>query len=151
MNTFKLLVLSPNRAFYIGDCVSLVVPLEDGLFGIMAGHSALTAAIVPGEVTFTKPDGERVVCAVSQGMVDVSPGEDVKILCESVLRPDEIDAEQEEKDAAMAREAARNRQSYKDYRLSQLLLAKALNNLRVKRRDRELQEKLTDKNNPFGL
>ena len=36
MNTFKLLVLSPNRAFYIGDCVSLVVPLEDGLFGIMA-------------------------------------------------------------------------------------------------------------------
>ena len=57
---FHLEILSPERTFYNGDCVSLMVPISDGMLGIMAGHTPLTAAIVDGEVTFVKPDGTRV-------------------------------------------------------------------------------------------
>ena len=42
---FHLEILSPERTFYNGDCVSLMVPISDGMLGIMAGHTPLTAAI----------------------------------------------------------------------------------------------------------
>ena len=134
MKTFYLQILSPDRAFFSGECVSMTVPLHDGSFGIMADHSPLTAAVIPGEITFQKPDGERVVCAVSQGMVDVENNE-VKVLCESALLPEEIDEETERREAAIAAEDMKGKQSYKDYMLSQIMFAKAVNNLRVKKHD----------------
>ena len=134
MNTFYLEILSPERAFYTGDCVSLTLPLGDGLYGVMANHEPLTAAIVPGEVSFTKPGGQRVVCAVSQGMVDIRKKR-VRVLCESALAPDEIDEERERREAEIASEDMKGKQSYKEYMLSQITFARAVNNLRVKRHD----------------
>jgi len=134
MKTFHLEILSPDRAFYIGECVSMTLPFHDGIYGVMADHTPLTAAIVPGEVTFTKPDGERVVCAVSQGMADVENNR-VRLLCESALSPDEIDEEAERREAEIAAEDMRGKQSYKEYMLSQIIFAKAVNNLRVKKHD----------------
>ncbi len=129
---FHLEILSPERAFYSGECVSLVVPISDGMLGIMYGRAPLTAAITDGEVVFTLPDGTRRVCAVADGMVDVSG--DVRILCESALAPEEIDAEEERRALEEARLALAERMAYKDYMLSQLAFARAFNNLRVKRR-----------------
>ena len=132
MKTFHLEILSPERTFYTGDCVSLVVPISDGMLGVQAGRAPLTAAITDGEVRFTLPDGTQRVCAVSTGMVDVSG--DVRILCESVLAPEEIDAAKERAALEDARIALAERMAYKDYVLSQLTFARAFNNLRVKRR-----------------
>ncbi len=134
MKTFHLEILSPDRAFYIGECVSLTVPFADGSYGVMADHAPLTAAIVPGEVTFLKPDGKRVVAAVSQGMMSVD-SENVRVLCESALYPDEIDEEEQRREAELAAEDMKGRQSYKEYMLSQLIFARAVNNLRVKKHD----------------
>ena len=134
MKTFHLEILSPNRAFYSGDCVSLVVPISDGMLGIMAGRAPLTAAITDGEVLFTLPDGSRRVCAVAAGMVDVSQA-DVRILCESAMAPEEIDEAMEQRALEEARLAMAERLAYKDYMLSQLAFARAFNNLRVKRRN----------------
>ena len=133
MKTFHLEILSPERSFYTGDCVSLVVPISDGMIGIQAGRAPLTAAIQDGEVHFTLPDGTRRVCAVSAGMVDVSRN-DARILCESALAPEEIDAEAERQALEEARLALAERMAYKDYILSQLAFARAFNNLRVKRK-----------------
>lgn len=132
--SFHLEVLSPDRSFYMGDCISLTVPLHDGLYGVMAGHVPLTAAVVPGEVVFKTPDGRTTVCSVSQGMIDVESN-GVKILCETVLRPEEIDEAAERDAAEKAAQAMRGKQSYKDYMLSQVLFARAVNNLRVKKHD----------------
>ena len=133
MKTFHLEILSPERSFYTGDCLSLVVPISDGMIGIQAGRAPLTAAIQDGEVHFTLPDGTRRVCAVSAGMVDVSRN-DARILCESALAPEEIDAEAERQALEEARLALAERMAYKDYMLSQLAFARAFNNLRVKRK-----------------
>ena len=128
---FHLEILSPDRAFYVGDCLSLVIPISDGMLGIMAHHTPITAAIVDGEVTFVKPDGTRVPCAVSQGMVDVSEKR-VQLLCESALRPDEINEEAERRQAKEAWLKMREKQGHRDYVLSQLTFAKAVSHLRVK-------------------
>ena len=74
MTPFHLQILAPERAFYDGDCVSLVVPISDGMLGIMAGRAPLTAALKDGEVIFTLPDGTRRSCAVTRGMLDISRG-----------------------------------------------------------------------------
>ena len=134
MKAFRLSVLSPDRAFYVGDCVSLTVPLQDGIYGIMASHSPLIAAVIPGEVTFTLPDGKKVICAVSSGMVDADASE-VRVLCESVLLPEEIDEAKQRLDAETAANEMKGEQSYKEFMLSQIMFAKAVNNLRVKKHD----------------
>lgn len=128
---FHLEILSPDRAFYVGDCLSLVIPISDGMLGIMAHHTPITAAIVDGEVTFTTPRGEKQVCAVTQGMLHVADNQ-VQLLCDSALRPDEINEEAERRRAEEALLQLREKQGHRDYVLSQLAFAKAVNHLRVK-------------------
>ena len=36
MRTFHLEILNPERVFYRGDCVSLIVPNSEGMLGEMA-------------------------------------------------------------------------------------------------------------------
>ena len=133
LKPFHLEILSPERIFYRGDCLSLVVPISDGMLGIQAGRAPLTAAISDGEVLFTMPDGTRRVCAVADGMVDVSK-DDARILYESALAPEEIDAEMERQAMEEARIALAERMAYKDYMLSQIAFARAFNNLRIKKK-----------------
>ena len=132
MKPFHLEILSPERRFFAGDCLSLAVPISDGMLGIQAGRAPLTAAVNDGEVRFTLPDGTQRVCAVSSGMVDVST-ENVRLLCESVLAPEEIDEAKERAELEDARRALSERMAYKDYMMTQLTFARAFNKLRVKK------------------
>ena len=132
MKTFHLEILTPERPFFVGDCLSLVVPLADGRFGILADHTPVTAALVPGEVAFTAADGSRRVCSIASGMADISPS-DVKLLCEKALSPAEIDEEKERIAAERARSEMQRKQSRKDYMLSSLAFSRAVSNLRVKK------------------
>ena len=131
MTNFRLDILSPERPFYSGDCLSLVVPISDGMLGIMAHHSPFTAAIMDGEVLFTLPDGSRRSCAVTRGIVDVS-GNSVRLLCESALAPEEIDEEMERRAMQDAMLELSEKKGREDYILSQLAFARAFNNLKVK-------------------
>ena len=71
MNTFQLEILTPERVFYRGECVSLIVPISDGMLGIMANREPITASLVNGEAYYTKPDGEKILFSIAGGMVDV--------------------------------------------------------------------------------
>ena len=132
MTVFHLEILSPERTFYNGDCVSLVVPITNGMFGIQAHHEPVTAAIADGEVRFTLPDGSVRLCAVSGGMVDVSDN-DARILCESAWAPEEIDEAREREKLEEARLALQAKMAYKDYMMTQLAFARAFNKLKVKK------------------
>ncbi len=134
MKSFRLEILSPDRVFYCGECISLVMPTGDGMLGIQAYHTPMTASISDGEVKFTKPDGETVICAVMQGMVDVSDNR-VRLLCESALAPDEIDAEMERRAAEEALLEMKKKQSERDFVIWQLTFQKAVNHLRIKNKD----------------
>ncbi len=131
MKTFHLQIFSPDRVFFDGECRSLIMPTGDGMMGVMANHTPFTASIADGEVKFTKPDGEVVICAVMQGMVDVTDNR-VRLLCESALAPDEIDAEAERRAAEEALLAMKRKQSQREFALWQLSFQKAVNHLRIK-------------------
>ncbi len=133
MNVFKLHLMGADRLFYDGDCVSVIVPAVDGQYGVLAGHSNLITAIVPGELTFTVPGEKPEVCAVAGGIMKVEDG-DVLILVDSVLRPEEIDAERARREAEAAKEALAARRSRREYRSAQAQLARAITKLKVRRK-----------------
>ncbi|MCR5324378.1 MAG: F0F1 ATP synthase subunit epsilon [Lachnospiraceae bacterium] len=136
MDSFHLEILSPERPFYKGDCVSLVVPVSDGMMGVMAHHEPLTAAILDGELQFTTPDGTRKVCVVSRGMLDISQN-DARVLCDSALAPDEVDEALERHARTDALIAEQEKEGLRDYRRTQLAFANAVNTLKNRRKDSE--------------
>ncbi len=131
MKTFYLEIISPERIFYKGECQKLIIPVDDGMMGIMANHTPFSAAIFDGEVTFTKPDGETVVCAVMRGLVDMENNR-LQLLCESALAPDEIDEQAEKRAANEAMQELRKKQSQRDFAIWQMTFRNAMNNLKVK-------------------
>ena len=133
MNSFHLEILTPERVFYRGDCVSLIVPVSDGMLGIMAHCEALTASLTMGEAYYTRPDGEKILFSVSGGMIDVQDNT-ATLLCEYALLPEEIDEEAERREAENARAELAKKQSRRDYLLSKHMLMNAVNNLKVKQK-----------------
>ena len=134
MNSFSLHILAEERNFYEGDCVSLVVPITDGSYGIMANHKNMVAAIVPGIMEYSLPEGERVVVCVSQGILVVADN-DVKVLVDTVETPEEIDENRAKAAAEQAKEAMLQKKSIQEYKSAQLRIAREMNRLKLKNRN----------------
>lgn len=83
MNRFTLSVLAANHPLYVGECLSLVVPTPQGRYGILAHHSNMLAAVVPGRLEFTLPDGSRRTAVVSKGIIKIESNE-VLLLVDAV-------------------------------------------------------------------
>lgn len=132
MKTFSLLLLGADRMFYDGDCVSVIVPSVDGQYGVLADHCNLITAIVPGELTFTLPGEPPQTVAVAGGIMKIEDNK-VLILVDSVLRPEEIDADRAREEEAAAREILLQKRSRQEYLSAQAQLARAATKLKVRR------------------
>lgn len=131
MDTFQVHILAADRTFYEGPCESLTITTSDGELGILAHHSPILAAVLPGTLRFRAPGKEPQVAAVSPGMVKVEQNE-VLVLVDSAERPEEIDAARARREADQAREALLQKRSRQEHQVAQATLARALNRLRVK-------------------
>ncbi|MBE7009411.1 MAG: F0F1 ATP synthase subunit epsilon [Ruminococcaceae bacterium] len=81
---FKLHIYAVDRAIYDGDCVSLTVPITDGQIGVLAHHTPLAAAVVPGKITYRPPQGrEAVTLACGTGILRFA-NNDALVLLDSV-------------------------------------------------------------------
>ncbi|MEE0968872.1 MAG: ATP synthase F1 subunit epsilon [Clostridia bacterium] len=131
MNTFALNVLAAEKPFFDGECISLVIPTSDGQYGIQAKHNNMIAAIVPGELKITTPDGNIIIAAVSEGLVKVENNQ-VLILVDTLELPEEIDENRAKRSAEQAKEAILQKKSIQDYISAQAKMARAIGRLRVK-------------------
>jgi ATP synthase F1, epsilon subunit len=104
----------------------------DGQYGVLAGHSNTITALVPGRLTFRAPGEEEVEAAVSAGIMKIE-NNDVLVLADSVLRPEEIDEERAEREAAQAKEAMLQKLGIQEYYSAQAQLARAVSKLRIRR------------------
>ena len=133
MSTFNLSILAADCPFYEGPCESLVVPTSSGQYGILAHHSNMISAIIPGTLTFrTENGGEMQVASVSNGLVKIEDN-DVLVLVDTAERPEEIDENRARLAADQAREEMLQKRSIQEYRAAQAHLSRALARLRVKR------------------
>lgn len=131
MKQFDIRILAADHVFYEGACESLNVPTTHGLFGILANHSNLIAAIVPGRLSYRVPGGENLYAAVSEGLLKVENNK-VLVLVDSAERPEEIDANRALREAEEAKEEMLQKNSIIENRLASANLARALNRLKVK-------------------
>ena len=133
MSSFELQLLSADEPMYTGPCVSLQFPCSDGMYGIMAGHSPMLAAVVPGLLVYrTEEDGEHRL-VVSTGMVKVDKNH-VLVLVDSAERPEELDANRARRAAEDAERVLRGERSSREYLMARADLERALNRLHLQER-----------------
>jgi F-type H+-transporting ATPase subunit epsilon len=71
MDTFKLEILTPNGAIFIGDVVSVTLPGEEGEFGVLAHHASLTTLLQAGVIDLETDQKILESVAVNWGVVQV--------------------------------------------------------------------------------
>jgi len=91
MKSFHLELLAADHPLYIGPCESLTVSTLDGKYGILANHSNMILAVVPGPLFFRPPGQDRQILSASYGLVKVE-NNTVLVLVDSLERPEDIDA-----------------------------------------------------------
>lgn len=130
---FQVHILAADRAFYEGECESLVLPTLQGQYGILAGHSNMIAAVVPGILQYKMPGQPAQTAAVSAGLVKAEGGE-VLVLVDTAERPEDIDENRAKRAADEAKEKLLQKRSIQEYRSAQASLARATSRLRAKHR-----------------
>ena len=131
MSQFQVHILAADNVLYEGPCESLIVPTIQGQYGILAGHSNMISAVVPGKLSYRIPDHPVQIAAVSEGLVKVENNE-VLVLVDTAERPEDIDANRAKRAADEAKEALLQKRSIQEYHSAQANLARAINRLKVK-------------------
>lgn len=132
MNKFKVKILAADKIFYEGECTSLIIPTTEGEYGILANHSNMLGAIMPGLLKVKLTDDEDFnIASISNGIFKIENNE-VLLLVDSIERPEEIDINRAERDAKIAKEALLQKMARQEYYTTQIKLARAINRLRVK-------------------
>lgn len=130
MNSFSLKVYESDGVFYEGEVIKVTVPAIDGEYGIWAGHENVVMAVVPGILRFTTFEEKTYLASVSNGMFRVDDGE-VLVLVETAEHPEEIDVKRAKRKEEAAREAMRNNNSLREYRLAELQLKREMVRLKL--------------------
>ena len=128
--SFKLHIRSADADFYEGDCVSLSLRLSDGEMGLMANHSPMAAAVVPGTLFFRLPDGTAVNAVGGNGLVRFE-NNDALLLLDSVERVEDIDVPRARAALANAREALKTSRTQQERLQAESDLARAQSRLRA--------------------
>ena len=131
MENFPVHILAADEPFYEGPCQSISVPTTTGMYGVLAHHTNVILAIVPGTLRYRCEGEDESLAAVSAGLMKVENGE-VLILVDSAERPEEIDANRAQRAADRAKEELLQKKSIQEYRMAQSNLARALSRLQVK-------------------
>ena len=145
MATFKLHFMASEHMVYDGDAESVSLMTTEGSIGILAHHSNLIMAVVPGIVEYV-PVGEdakdagkdgRQVVVVSDGLLKVENNE-VMILVDTAENPEEIDEARARRAEEQAREALKRANSNRDVALASAELSRAMSRIKASKHKHHL-------------
>jgi F-type H+-transporting ATPase subunit epsilon len=145
MDSFKLHFMASEHMVYDGDAESVSLMTTEGSIGILAHHSNLIMAVVPGIVEYV-PAGEdakaagkdgRQVVVVSDGLLKVENNE-VMILVDTAEHPEEIDEARARRAEERAREALKRANSNRDVALASAELSRAMSRIKASKHKHHL-------------
>lgn len=84
MDKFKLEILTPNGEIFNDEVLSVVLPGEEGEFGVLAKHASLTTLLEAGVVDIEKEDKSVESILINWGVVQVDE-EKVIVLVEGAV------------------------------------------------------------------
>ena len=129
MDNFKLQIMASDHMVFDGDAQSVSLPTTEGSVGILAHHSNIIMAVVPGEITYRAADGSEETVIVSDGLLKVENGE-AMILIDTAEKPDEIDEARAQRAEERAREELKRANTNRDIALASAELSRAMNRIR---------------------
>lgn len=88
--TFQFELVSPEKILASIEARMVIVPGEDGDFGVLADHAPLLSSMRPGTVTVTAADGTQRKIFVSGGFADVD-GTQCSVLAEEAVDVETLD------------------------------------------------------------
>ena len=133
MDNFKLQIMASDHMVFDGDAQSVSLPTTEGSVGILAHHSNIIMAVLPGEITYRAADGSEETVIVSDGLLKVENGE-AMILIDTAERPDEIDEARAQRAEERAREELRRANTNRDIALASAELSRAMNRIRASKK-----------------
>lgn len=137
--------MSSEHMVYDGDAESVSLMTTEGSIGILANHSNLIMAVVPGVVEYV-PAGEaakeaglsgRQTVVVSDGLLKVENNE-VMILVDTAEDPAEIDEARARRAEEKAREDLRRANSQRDVALASAELSRAVSRIKASKNKHRL-------------
>lgn len=72
MNTFRLVIATPDGNTFDGQAACVAVRGVDGELAVLAGHIPFVTAVKPCECKITLPDETQKVGEVDSGLINVS-------------------------------------------------------------------------------
>ena len=137
--------MASEHMVYDGDAESVSLMTTEGSVGILAHHSNLIMAVVPGIIEFV-PAGEEAkalgisgkqVWAVSDGLLKVENNE-VMILVDTAENPEEIDEARARRAVEKAREDMKRANSQRDVALASAELSRAVSRIKASKHKHRL-------------
>lgn len=95
-------LVSPERRLFAGNVDQVVVPGEEGDFGVLPNHAPFMSVIRPGAITVID-GGAETRTFIHGGFAEVTPA-GLTILAEEAIAVADIDADQLAQDLSNARE-----------------------------------------------
>ena len=134
MSTFWLKIVASDHVFFNGSCEALVVPAHDGVVGILPHREAMILAIQEGELRFRTPEsnGQWRKAVVGLGIVQVANNR-VTVIVDTAERPEDIDEVRARQALERAEEQMRQKQSLREFKMSQASMVRAIARLKGKR------------------
>ena len=145
MDSFRLHFMASEHMVYDGDAESVSLMTTEGSIGILAHHSNLIMAVVPGIVEYV-PAGEdakaaglsgKQVVVVSDGLLKVENNE-VMILVDTAEHPDDIDEARAKRAEEQAREALKRGNSNRDVAIASAELSRAMSRIKASKHKHHL-------------
>ena len=130
MANFSLKLLAADKAFFDGECSSLIVPSADGQYGILANHCNAGIAVIPGIAEITA-NGEETVAFVSSGIVKIEKGK-VLMLVESCENAKDVNEAWAKNALKEAKDEIARKESRFNVLSAEVKIARALNRLKAK-------------------
>ncbi|MCP4290572.1 MAG: ATP synthase F1 subunit epsilon [bacterium] len=110
--SFKVNIVTPDKAVFEGDSISAIIPGLAGYLGVWANHAPLVGAVVPGVVQLKTDDsGNEKHFSVGTGFVEISDNT-VNVMTDTCELASEIDISRAKE--ALDRARARLRGMEKD-------------------------------------
>ncbi|MDE5753759.1 MAG: ATP synthase F1 subunit epsilon [Oscillospiraceae bacterium] len=131
MNTFRLVILTPDKILFDDQAIQVTARTTEGDVGILAAHIRYVAMLQTSALTVKLPDSTYKQAAIAGGVLKVSD-EKVSIMVTAAEWADEIDpnwAERSRQDAMAKIEAFQNEPDRLER--ANLKLQRALNRLRI--------------------
>ncbi len=130
MPGLNLEIITPGKAAFKGDVLSVTVPGTEGSFQVLKNHAPLMSTFDIGTLKIVLPDNSEKIYATGGGTVEVLNNR-VLVLADSLEVLESIDVERARKAKERAENRLANKTETTDVQRAEVALKRSINRLKL--------------------